>query len=393
MKKENISEIISGINNEFITEAAEIKKSRAPVIKYVSLAACLAVAVIGAVALSQSDILSPPPVNTEDTTASFSGEEITQIKDHQETVTSPATETATGEMLMELPYWDDLKISEKFREVKSGDITYNSQVQEIGEEYILEFISDTEMLGYDIYEDKNYKENAKIYSIKHLNTDCAVAVKIENDDAYYVYVNSRYSPETLGDFVSDLDLKNIVSFGVAYFDVYEFTNTHSAHTRRTYEDFSDSVIWDMLLDDLTVKNTEYNHPYEKIGVSVDIPLLGYKNISFSVTTDGFIITNILDTQKCFFVGTEKTDAFAEYLENNVPYKETSAVYEMYPDKGEEATAGSVPGYNPDEPVTTPAYNPNESVTSPAFTPEWETNNTKQNSSGYEDFVVEETTKS
>lgn len=260
--------------------------------------------------------------------------------------TAPVTTTVTGAESMIMPHWDDLVICEKFREIKLGDITYSSQVDEIGKEHILKFISESDMSGYDIYEDKTYTEKGKIYSIKHISTECAVAVQIGEDEAYYVFINPWYFPETLGDFITDLDLRNTVVFGDVYYDTYEYSKTFSKHTRRTYENVDDSVIWDMLLTDTSLKNVEYNRPYDRIGVETDLPILGYKNIAFSVTTDGYIITNILGTQKCFFAGKDKTDAFAEYLKENVPFKEHTEVYEYNSD-------GSIPGKT----NTTPAVPP------------------------------------
>ncbi len=268
------------------------------------------------------------------------------IQQEEQTTASPVTTTRTGTESMIMPHWDDLVISEKFREIKLGDITYSSQVDEIGKEHILKFISEADMIGYDIYEDKNYTEKGKIYSIKHINTKCAVAVQIGEDSAYYVFINPWYFPETLGDFITDLDLRNTVVFGDVYYDTYEYSKTFSKHTRRTYENVDDDVIWNMLLSDTSLKNVEYNHPYDRIGVETDLPILGYKNISFSVTTDGYIITNILGDQKCFFAGKDKTDAFAEYLKENVPFKEHTEVYEYNSD-------GSIPGKT----YTTPAVPP------------------------------------
>ncbi len=268
--------------------------------------------------------------------------------------TAPVATTVTGAETMVMPHWDDLIICEKFREIKVGDITYSSQTDEIEDEHILNFISESEMTGYDIYEDKTYTEKGKVYSIKHISTECAVAVQIGADKTYYVFINSWYFPETLGDFIDDLDLRNTVVFGDVYYDVYEYSKTYSKHTRRTYENVDDSVIWDMLLTDTSLKNVEYNRPYDRISVETDLPLLGYKNISFSVTTDGYIITNILDVQKCFFVGKDKTDAFAKYLEDNVAFKEDTEVYEYNSD-------GSIPGKT----CTTPAVPPGADINTSA----------------------------
>lgn len=409
MKKEDISKVLSDIDENFIEEAAEIKKRHAPVIRYISIAACLAVAVIAGIALMNSEsFISVPSVNTENTTnESGNGD-----KTVQETVTTPAlywetqenTEaeivTETQAEMIQIPQWADLAVPMRYTEAKLGDITYSTQATEIPEENILSFLGDTEMQGYDIYTDTTYTVNAKIYSIRSISTDCAVAIKIDGGEEYYVYVNSWYEPDTLGEFIADLDLKNTVIFRKAYIDIYEYNTLSTSHSQIIYADFDDNVIWDMLSDVLTAKNVEYNHPYDRIGVETDLPVLGYKNISFCVTPDGYIITNILNTQKCFFIGTEKFKEFDEYLKSNVPFKEYNTVNELNPDgtipgKGEESQGQSTPGYNPDEPVQiAPPYNPNEDVIPDFFVPDSSTTPPymPDTSEIPDDFVVEETTR-
>ncbi len=382
MKKEKISEIISLIDDRFIEEAATAKKKPNHIFRYVSIAACLAVAIIAGIVINQSDFVTPHPISTQETSSNESGggKNVQEIAPAPEIVTEPAIETVTGTEMMIMPQWNDLAIPMRYTEAKLGDITYSTQNTEIPAENVLSFLGETEMQGYDIYTDTAYTVNAQIYSIKSVGTDCAVAVRIDNGENYYVYVNSWYEPDTLGDFINDLDLKNTVVFRKAYIDEYKYFDNGSEHKQRIYADFDDNVIWDMLSDVLDAKNVEYNHPYDRIGVETDLPVLGYKNISFCVTPDGYIITNILCTQKCFFIGTEKFEAFDEYLKNNVPFKEYSNVYELNPDgtipgKGEEVQ--STPGYNPNEDAVPDYYVPGAS-TAPPYIPD--------------DSIVEATTK-
>ena len=55
---------------------------------------------------------------------------------------------------------------------------------------------------------------------------------------------------------------------------------------------------------------------QSISISVDIPLLGYKNISVSLTDKGYMLTNILDTGKGFYIGEDKVKEFLEYIKEN-----------------------------------------------------------------------------
>lgn len=386
MKKENISQLFSDIDDKFIEEAADARKKASPVIKYITAAACIAVVAIIGIVISRSDFVSPP-VSTE----AITNEAGNGDKNVPEIVTSPAiyyesaTEIGSGEEIEMaiVPRWDDLTTSEKYTEIKLGDTAYGTADTKIDKEKTSSFISEAVASGYDIYEDKTYTEACEAYAIAGISTDCAVAVKIGNENEYYVYINHWYAPATLGDFIADLNLRSTVSFGKAYIDVYTYDALSTGHSQRIYADFDDNEIWQLLSDVTDSKNVEYNKPYDRINIETDLPLLGFRNISFCITPDGYIITNILSTQKCFFVGTEKYDTLAEYLKKNVPFKDNTTVYEHNAD-------GTVPGKG--EEITSPPYNPAEAPSTPAYVPERTETVTSAKPSVSDNFIVEETTK-
>ncbi len=357
MNKEKISEIISLTDDRYIEEAAVIKKKPARVFRYAGIAACIAVAVVAGVVISQSDFVTPPPISTEQTTVSESGggKNTQEIAPAPEIVTTPAIEIATEAEMMICPKWEDRITSDKYPELLLGEKPFASQRTEIAAEHIGDFIADAVMSGYDIYEDKTYTINAKVYSVKNISTECAVAIKIGNENVYYVYVNVWYTPETLGDLINDIDMRNTVSFGLGYKDYSDYDKKE--HVSVVFANFDDSIVWNMLLSDTSIKNIEYDRFTDMlISVSVDIPLLGYKNISLGVTKDGYIVTNIMSTQKCFFIGTQKAEAFEKYVSENVAFKKTLTVYER-PDGAIPGKGETTPGYIPGEEVTSPPYNP------------------------------------
>lgn len=380
MKRENISDIISDMDDSFIEEAADVKQKNKRIFRYMSAAACLALAVIAGVLLSRSGFVPSPTVGTQTTRESGMGD-----KNVPEIATSPAIQYEEETEIAFISQWDDRTTGEKYTSLMLNGVEYSTMNTVISEDYIGSFVTDSAVTGYDIYSDKTYSVASETYSIKNISTDCAVAVKIGDENAYYVYVNVWYEPDTLGDFITDLDLKNTVVFRKAYIDKYEYTKLSTEHTQRVYADFDDSVIWDMLADVSEAENTEYNQPYDRISVETDLPVLGYKNISFAVTPDGYIITNILNTQKCFFIGTQKYEAFAEYLEVNIPFKEYNTVYELNRD-------GAVPGKG--EEVTTPPYIPEETANVPSADTVQEKNNTESKDiPPMPGGIVEETTES
>ena len=421
MNKDEISNIISDINDEFIEEAALPTRRKTVVFRYISVAACVCVVALSAFLLYNSGFFDPKTPEQGQ-----NGEKNVMEQAGNYTVDTPAigapeimTEIAiggdtSGEMAV-IPQWTDLAVPMKYTEIKKDDISYYTTNCSIPSESIDVIFFETEMHGYDIYTDTDYSVWAEVYSIKGINTICAVAAKIDNGNEYYVYVNTEYTPDTLGDMIKDLNLKETLSFGKAYSDYSDSTR----YTNRTYEDFDDSIVWNMLLPDESVKNVSYDRYYETIAhISVDIPILGYTNIHLGATKDGYLITNIMGTQKCFFIGKDKTEAFRAYLENNVKYTENTVVY-VNPDgtvpykTGPGASGQSTPGYNPDDPQSVPPATPDYYVpgyeTTPPYSPDdtvctsVDSGNVSSGTSSssdstcspglpvYPDYIVEETT--
>ena len=84
----------------------------------------------------------------------------------------------------------------------------------------------------------------------------------------------------------------------------------------------------MLFNDFSLENIyhdseNYTSDYltQNISISVNIPLLGLQNISVSLTDKGYLLTNILETGKGFYIGEDKVQEFIDYIiENYDGYK-------------------------------------------------------------------------
>lgn len=311
MNKKNISDIVSEIDCRFIEEAASVKKKNISLVRYVALAACVAVFVIAGVIVFNNDFAQPQisPTNQTETTVAADEQNETENRTESECVVSPQ--------------WADRITPHKYPELNIGEITYSSQVYEISSANVSDFVAETQLTGYDIYEDKTYTVDAEVHSLKKIGKECALAVKFSGEEKFYVYINPWYTPETLEEFIISLNLKENLSFGNAYYDYIE----ENRHIALEFADFDDSIVWDMLLGNTEAKNVEYGGLYAKLlDISIDVELLGEKNVMLCVTSDGYIVSNLLDSQKSFFVGEEKARAFADYVFENVDYKETVTVF-------------------------------------------------------------------
>ena len=342
MNKKDIEAMIGSIGDDFIQEAAVIRKKRSHILRNLGIAACFCLLfAVGVLVLNRQDtgiaLPSDPAVSVSDssvfhtenttqppepTTDSANGNSdimISATENAQPIPTTPANSSDMNEACVISPKWDEKSISQQYGECTVGGLVYSSQITPLAAEKVGMYLCDVTMTGYDIYEDKTYTIAAQVYTITDILQDCAVAVRFADTDEYYVYVNSWYVPQTLGDLIDALQLRQTLSFGEAY--AYHYASDY--HTTITYADFDDSLVWSLLLDDPSVKNEPdcdtFGEP--KLHISVDIPLLGYKNISLGISQDGYVTTNILNTFKCFYVGAEKAQAFLNTITQNCTFTE------------------------------------------------------------------------
>ncbi len=314
MKRKMISNILSEINDEYVVEANEtvVKRTQEKTLVWkriggvAACAAIIAVTVLGAWNMKtqkKNDDIFMRPWDTKIVSAENVGSSI------------------------KMKTWDEKTISEKFWIFNYNSMTYSSRVTKIDDEKVGEAIADVTLNGIDEINDISYTSNGIMYSINGISEKCAVAINFAEDKNYYVYVNSYYKPETLSEFMAALNLKENASFGAVY-----FTRINKDKTVDTLEftGLEEDYVWSVLLNNSSSKNVE-NYDRMQFGVamtvSVDVPILGYKNISLGFTEDGYITTNILDTGKAFFIGEDKTEVFKNYVIDNCQGKKLVYVYD------------------------------------------------------------------
>lgn len=227
------------------------------------------------------------------------------------------------ESVATVPKWNEMTISQQFIEVEYNNSKYTSRITKILSDNILEKVGDATLTGYDTYSGTTYSKKAELYSIKDIADKCAIAVKFKEDNDYYVYVNSYYRPKTLGEFIEVLNLKDNISFGTIYYNYWDKDSEENINVE--FYDVDNEIIWNKLFSNLNLENIYSDNDTGKytserfsqsISISVDIPLLGYKNISVSLTDKGYMLTNILDTGKGFYIGEDKVKEFLEYIKEN-----------------------------------------------------------------------------
>ena len=294
MKEKRLLMALGQVDKEYVEEASPAQRTKkAGWLKWGVMVACLCLMITGGFLYKAQH---PYPVK-------------------EEAAPNPPSE------IVEIPHWDDLKIYEQYSEIVFNGLSYNARCGVVEKDRLGGELMSVVANGFDVYadqagEDADRHTNATIYEIAGISSDCAVAVQYEGTDVYYAAVNSAYRPETLKQFVEDLDLRNTLVFGNAY---YEQKKLFGEYATIRFENLDGTKIWEMLLSGALAENEysdlDFEQPAEVLSISVNIPLLGYENISISILEDGYIVTNILDTGKMFRIGEENTQAIIDYILN------------------------------------------------------------------------------
>ncbi len=234
---------------------------------------------------------------------------------------SSSIESITSEIFI-MPQWNDITLVEKFRTIDYNGIEYISSSKDVIDEMAIgKKLSDITTKGYDnsLGEAKEYSINCSLYTLNNISPDCAIAVKFEGEDKYYPYLNGFYVPKTLGDFLNDLNLDENLEFNNSF--EYTYIKEDELIIMR-YTLPSTTVIWNMLLNDVNVKNTDSETKLGLIDIgldvitcSINVKTIGKKNISLAVTENGYLTSNILSSAT-FFIGKESVNSFIDYVINN-----------------------------------------------------------------------------
>ena len=104
-----------------------------------------------------------------------------------------------------VPRWEDMSICQQFPTVEYNSYNYDCKYGEVPKNMIGKRMGESVLTGYDIYSKKTYTKNATIYYINNISQKCAIALKFPEADKYYSYINAYYVPETLQDFINDLN--------------------------------------------------------------------------------------------------------------------------------------------------------------------------------------------
>ena len=202
----------------------------------------------------------------------------------------------------------------RYTDLQYSDIGYRTCAVAVNESYKGKSLGDGVVTGQDLFSLEMHEMNVEVYEITGVNPEIAVAIRFTEPDQsvnglkhVYAYMNIDYVPETLGDFINDLDLNEKLEIGLT--GMYQ----HGSDTVM-FENLAKEKVLELLSACSNVENSPNAETGEKV-LGISASWLGM-NKSISLTKDGYLISNILETGKSFYIGTDKVNEFVEYVRNN-----------------------------------------------------------------------------
>lgn len=331
MTGKDILKAIGDIDEKYVDEAG--KKATAKkgiIIRFSAMAACLTVIAAGAFAAFKATQGKAKSNSTADKSiVSYVDEaydnadegNTTDISDKKGGGTNSANKsfTSSENYVYRIKKWDEKTNAEKFPLVKINGTEYSVANKTVPADKTGEKIKAVTVLGKDEYTASEYAANAEIYEIKGISGECAAAVKYGGDEKYYICRNSAYKPETLGQFISDLDLKNTLSFNTVYGTQKEKGKSADVE----YSGWDKEKVWELLFSDTqakAVKDIDTVNFEMAVDITINLEILGYENYSLSVSREGYILINILSTGRAFYIGKPAAEKFISYLNGECKVK-------------------------------------------------------------------------
>lgn len=314
MKQTIIHNALNGLDADMVEKVGELrarkKDSASLIIKFGAAAACVLLAALVFFGIQR---IAPSDGHTENTILG------TRYYTDDKVMHPDAVDISDPSYIK----WDEMTVTEKYHTLLFGEEQYTSKSVSVSEEQLGEYIGEYTLRGFDMAaesDDMLRTVTGKAFEIKGVLKDCAVAVQIDGYEGNYVYIDSGYRSGTLGEFLDAMSLEENMTFGPVDYYYEPHINVLSAIE---YDSVDVNVIRSLIFDNREARAVDLSERMlpSTIRISLDIPLLGFKDSSFWLTDDGYLITNILNSGKAFFIGEEQTVQFKKYvIENHKGYE-------------------------------------------------------------------------
>lgn len=207
------------------------------------------------------------------------------------------------------PSADNEKKEEWTYSVTLGDILYTQAEVAVLDRYIEGNENDALLIGVNQEDGKVKETKAYVYKVSGIAKEAAVAVQIEEQNGYYLFINKDYKASSLREFVEAYDLKNQAKLkALAIYDQWDKTIT---------EDIDSELIWEILLSG-EGKPVDYEtlyYVYDVAGsIEMDVKMYGCLDVPIALYDEGYVAIYLGDINGAFYVGTERVAQIKELIE-------------------------------------------------------------------------------
>lgn len=165
-----------------------------------------------------------------------------------------------------------------------------------------------EAVGYDVYSEKEYRQNMDVWKINGISADLMIAVEMEGQFYTFKY-NGYVPPVTFGEVLDNYSLSQTLTLNK--FGVYE-----EGKEAGYYSLDDDDYIWQILNKCRDAKFVEdevgSRISRDRITFTASSEILGVYKRVFYVTPDGYISTNIFDWAYTFCIGEDAATDIISY---------------------------------------------------------------------------------
>ncbi len=293
MKGYELLDAVGGIDVRYI-EAAEQGKKHKRKWQWIAAAACVGLAVM---------ILIPILTKNKANQVSVGG----IMREYKNVVVSSAEEA------VEWP-WEYKTLSEQYSTVNYAGREYDLRSGGISEDegVFSEKLGTGEGIGYDVYADKEYRQEVGVWKIDGISTERMIAV--EMDGQFFPAKNNEYlPPATLGELFDEYSLSRFFTLG-------SYTVYDNGQNAGTYSLSDDGFIWQTLEGCRDAQFVEDEGGgriiWDRISFSVTSEILGVYKRAFYISADGYISTNSFDWAYTFFIGEDAASSILSRVKRN-----------------------------------------------------------------------------
>ena len=235
-----------------------------------------------------------------------------------------------------IPPWSEKTLTQRYPCFVYLDNQYSARDPDdcvpVNSQYVNEKVGTVNVTGHDVYDDRDYVEEAELYSIKNISTDASLAIKFKDSTDYYSYQNIYCYFATLGELVDKIGMETEVEF--AYVNYARNDDETGDLVIDIHKDIEKSRVMEILFDDLTIAcNDSAKKPYlssshqssgsnqgrqysGSLAINVTIKALNIENAGMQLYNDGSLFVNIFNYTYDFDLGVERYELFKDYVLNN-----------------------------------------------------------------------------